>query len=113
MKYLSGIILGLLIAITTANAADTYTTPSGVRHLTINGNTVRVRVASMQTVPGCSDSYWYAMDLSEPYAHEKYLALLEAKRSKQPVFFQLLENQCHLNYPKIATLYICDNAQCK
>jgi len=71
--------------------AESYSEISSIKHITLGGDVVRIRLNTMKDITGCSNTYWYALNLSEPFAKEKYSALLAAKATKEKVFFNFYQ----------------------
>lgn len=93
-------------------AAESYSELSSVKHITVHEDIVRVRLNSMKEITGCTSSYWYSINLNEPFSKEKYSALLTAKATNEKVFFQFLPNDCYATHPRINVVYLCDDLQC-
>ena len=96
-------VLGIALAVLLCSPvfAETYSELSTVKSITVADDLVRVRLATMVNIEGCSSNNWYAVDLNETYAKEKYSSLLAAKTTQEKVFLQFLQDACHGGYPKI------------
>lgn len=100
----------VLFAFATQVNADSYTTPGLITNMSVGKNFARVKTENISAAESCTKSEWYVLDFTTTGTPEMYSMLLASKASGQKVHFQLIG--CHLDYPKIAHVYNCENAGC-
>lgn len=120
-KIKNALIGFLIITLSSAINAETYTEPATIKGVTLGAGYVRVRLHQMlaegefsPSEAECNAKSYYAIDTSSESGRLFYSTILSAKLTEAKISVQL--HGCFQNgsnfYPKINHVYFCENKFC-